>query len=272
MDNTGLILAEYNNLWQEKIAHKTNLRKLKGYVSYLTSIISGSITVFGLSSSDIFKTLSTAKDSSTLAANITNALNIVSIPAVPVIMLLGSFAINELFQIYVIGNHIGNVERKLNILLGSEVFSWEHKVCPVVYGGKKTQSGSKVINLIAANDGIFFLPFIGILTLLMGKFALKFLYSIDTTVMVLYASFLLFLFYGLARVGLKLIAYVKADSALSKAIFESSNTNVPVEAVVYPSPEALAKDENGEISVLGNDESTRQIPESGNRKKRLRKK
>lgn len=223
MESRELLLAEYNNLWQEKIAHKASLRKLKGYVSYFTSIISGSLTIFGLSSSDIFKTLSSAKDAAVLAQNISNAVKVVSIPAVPIIMLLGSFALNELFQIYVIGNHIGNIEAKANKLLGCDIFSWEHKVCPVVYGGKKTKDGRKLTNVIAMNDYYLFFPFVGILTTIMMVFAINFLMSINVTICLLYAGLLAFLLYGLIRVSWKLKKYTEADSELSRAITEASS-------------------------------------------------
>jgi len=222
MDNKELLLAEYNNLWQEKIAHKASLRKLKGYVSYFTSIISGSLTIFGLSSSDIFETLSTAKNASVLAQNISNAIKVISIPAVPIILLLGSFALNELFQIYVIGNHIGNIESKLNKLVGHDIFSWEHKVCPVVYGGRPTKSGNKLTNIIAINDFMLFFPFVSILTIVMLVFALIFLFSISQIVFYSYTALILLLFAGIITVAWKLKEYTHADSQLSQAISEAS--------------------------------------------------
>jgi len=48
MDALDALLGEYNNLWQEKVAHKQSIRKLKGYLSYLTSNIIPRSDIYGL--------------------------------------------------------------------------------------------------------------------------------------------------------------------------------------------------------------------------------
>ena len=128
MDKIELLSQEYNNLFQEKLIHKQSLRKLKSYISYLTSIVSLSLTFMGISTTDIFKASLNAKTFSDIFI-------LISIPFTPIVSLISSFAINDLFQIYVIGTQIGIIEQKLNTLVNeSKLLTWEHHICPVIYG------------------------------------------------------------------------------------------------------------------------------------------
>ncbi|SDO67639.1 hypothetical protein [Desulforhopalus singaporensis] len=224
MDNPELLLGEYNNLWSEKNTHKIQLRKFKGYLSYFTSIMTGSLSIFGLSTTELFQTISNSKDPAILTQNITNVLNIISVPAVPIILLISSFAINELFQIYVIGNTIGNIEKKLNKLTGENIYSWEHKICPVVYGGKDNHNGKKLTNIILLNDVLIFFPLMLILTTILVVFALNFLYNYNLILLYSYAAILFLMLLGIIYVATKLANYTKASSQLSSFISEAINS------------------------------------------------
>jgi hypothetical protein len=223
MDNAELLLKEYNNLWNEKNTHKVQLRRFKGNLSYFTSIITGSLSIFGFSTTEFFKTISKSNEPTVLTQNISNLLNIISVPAVPMILLIASFAINELFQIYVIGNTIGGIEKKLNKLIEKDIFSWEHKICPVVYGGKENSNGNKITNIILINDMLIFFPLMSILTIILMYFALTFLYNLNMLLFWCYSAILFFMLASIVRIATKLSKYTKANSELSLFISEAVN-------------------------------------------------
>lgn len=98
MDNIEILLNEYSNLWHEKIIHKESMRKLRGYVSYLTTIVSLSLTFMGMSTTDIFKNGLNNTVSPVFVKNFSDVFILISIPFTPIVLLIGSFALSDLFS------------------------------------------------------------------------------------------------------------------------------------------------------------------------------
>lgn len=215
MDALDALLGEYNNLWQEKVVHKQSIRKLKGYLSYLTSILSIALTFMGLSTTDIFKTVLNNNNSANLISNFSIIFTLVSIPFTPIVILIASFALNDLFHIYVIGNHIGDIEKKINEMLQKKnLLTWEHRICPVAYGGQKI--GDKSFkNIIAWSDTRIFFPIVISLCFITIYYGGRFIYEKSTIVFGLYAGVIIYLVWSFVRIGMKLFEYTKANSVLT---------------------------------------------------------
>jgi hypothetical protein len=214
MDALDALLGEYNNLWQEKVAHKQSIRKLKGYLSYLTSILSLALTFMGLSTTDIFKTVLN-NNSTTLVSNFSIIFTLISIPFTPIVILIASFALNDLFHIYVIGNHIGNIEKKINDLLQKkDLLTWEHRICPVAYGGKKIGDKSYK-NIIAWSDARIFFPIVLSLCFITIYYGGRFIYDKSIMIFGIYAGIIVYLVWSFVRIGMKLFEYTKANSSLT---------------------------------------------------------
>lgn len=217
MDALDALLGEYNNLWQEKVVHKQSIRKLKGYLSYLTSILSLALTFMGLSTTDIFKTAFN-NSSTTLVGNFSIIFTLISIPFTPVVILIASFALNDLFHIYVIGNHIGNIEKKINELLQKKnLLTWEHKICPVAYGSQKI-AGKSFKNIIAWSDSRIFFPLVISLCFITIYYGGRFIYDKNTILFGIYAGIIIYLVWSFVSIGMKLFEYTKADSTLTTTI------------------------------------------------------
>jgi hypothetical protein len=220
MNELDVLLGEYNNLWQEKIVHKQSLRKLKGYLSYLTSIISLSLTFLGMSATDIFNSVVNNGSSSSIASNFSNIFPLISIPFTPIVLIIASFALNDLFQIYVIGTHIGNIEKKFNVILNnSNLLTWEHKICPVIYGGKRLEDhGEKLTNIISWNDIRIFFPFVISLCAVTLYFGGDFILGENKFLFWVYVAIVTYLIFSFVQIGLKLFKYTKADSTLTTTL------------------------------------------------------
>ena len=162
MDTLDILTNEYNNLWHEKLLHKQSIRKFHYYITYITSVSSFVETFIGLSLTGLIKGIENP------SYNPVHIAIMLMIPLTPIVLLLVSFAINDLFQIYVIGTQIGNIEKKFNNILGiNTLLTWEHRICPVVYGGsidiKLGYCGSNlepISNVIRLSDYLILLPFV----------------------------------------------------------------------------------------------------------------
>lgn len=233
MDKISVILCEYNNLWQEKNIHKQALRKYHYLVSYFIPIITLTLALLGVSYHDIFKDPEVYKRTFFI-------IMLINILFPFALMIIYSYMINDLFHIYVIGNQIGALENKINNILGISGFlSWEHIVCPVIYGedkGTYLKLGIKPIQNIVKLTG-FMLSFVSLI-IFVGSISLSlwFLYTklpkylelssssiiIDFNKIVCFLYLLLNLFFiiYLIYVSSKLLRYTKAPSFLAEVIFK----------------------------------------------------
>lgn len=244
MEKENILLAEYNNLWQEKLVHKQSLRKFKSVITYLTTIASVTLTLMGLSTSDLVKSALNSTAPS-LIKNLPEILVLISIPLAPLFLLFISFAINDLFQIYVIANHIGNIEKKLNSLVGaSKLLTWEHLICSAVFGSKPPIVAGKTLrpitNIIRKNDCLIFFPFVAALYFVPFYFSLRPLSDMNVWFFLSYIAINAYLLSSLALVMYKLGTYTKADSHLTQimnGLHELAGTGESAVAI-SPDPEA----------------------------------
>jgi hypothetical protein len=226
MNKIEALLNEYNNLWQEKLIHKRNLRKFHNYIISLTSLGSIGLGVIGLSPR--------MQPGTKLFENPIDIAMIFIIPVTPIILLIISFHIIDLFHIFVIGNHIGNIEKKINNILGNDLlFVWEHRICPYVYGEQDKISNLKmikpIVNVIRVTDTEILGPFVAIICLLSTAVGTYFLWLKMPNypmflVPFLYLSFNIYLFLRLLFIAKKMLQYTKANSSL-KQIINGLNSN-----------------------------------------------
>jgi len=220
-DNTAAVDAlvkEYNNLWNEKLLHKQSIRKFQNYITYLFSMGSIALSFKGVSAVDIFKEL--GGNNQQFINNVAEAIYILFVPFTPVVCIIITFIINDMFQIYVMGTQIGYIERRINALLGSNpILSWEHRICPVVFGGAGDRREKKYINLIRLSNSLVYFPLVIFVSFLTSYYAAQFLWwRISPTIGLLYV-FVIVMFIGVIANNFRIMAkYTKPDSDLSATI------------------------------------------------------
>jgi ABC-type multidrug transport system fused ATPase/permease subunit len=220
MEEEQIMLAEYNNLWQEKVAHKQSIRKFHNYLTYITAIGSLALTFHGVSTEDFV--LNSIKPAG--AAKPLEIILMFFVAYAPVLFITLTFPLNDLFQIYVIGTHIGQLELRINTIKGNrKVLFWEHSVCPIIFGGKliegKGSPTEKVTNLIRAGDNFLFVPLLlllsGITTWLGYKYLL---YKLGYWYAIPYLCGVSYMAIVLIILGRKLYNYTLHDGLLKKTI------------------------------------------------------
>ena len=219
---------EYDNLWNEKLVHKESLRKFTNYITYLTTVSSFAITIAGLSYLDI---IVIEKDTIKIHP-IVNILCLIYIPSALVSM---GFILNDMFQVYVIANQIGEIEKKINFYLKPETpLVWEHKVCDLVFAGSEQELENnkkvKIKNIIRINNWTLTAFMVGAL-ILSGILGYSYLISlieknesfvwITSAYTILIMSCILPVIIG----GTKLKGYTKTSSILNRAIMAINTTH-----------------------------------------------
>lgn len=105
-----ILLKEYENLRKEELLHKESLRKI--HVLIVTAISSF---------------VGTVKLGET-------PLAIASVLFPPLLLIILSYGIHDLFSIFVIARHISSLEKRVNTLAGLDLLSWESKTCQMIFG------------------------------------------------------------------------------------------------------------------------------------------
>ena len=234
MDNRKILLQEYNNLWNEKLVHKQSIRKFHNYLTYITAIGSLALTFHGLSFKDAF----TPTAANQFIQNAASIVNLFFIPFTPVVIITLTFPLNDLFHIYIMGNQLAQIEKKINTLSGdNELLVWEHLVCPTVYGGQKVQDNSselQVTNIISRGDVLLLAPALGVLCIFTSIMASMYICNkAGCFFTILYDFIVLYMIAALVSLVLKIMSYVKPDSVLTK-IIQAKNpalTKTEVESV-----------------------------------------
>jgi len=226
MQDIEILLNEYNNLWQEKIVHKNSIRKFHNYLTYITAIGSLALTFNGLSTSDFFKFGADQQTTHQILTHASSIINLIFVPFAPVLFITLTFPLNDTFHIYAIGNQIGALETKLNDICDRNNLTWEHLICPSVYGGRPIEDGTKIINLITAGDYFLLVPTLAIIAGVTTYFGFKFICNETKDYIIpchniwgyIYLVIVLYMFAILVTLGFKLKKYVKPDGPLSKII------------------------------------------------------
>src|ERR1035437_6857008 len=160
MEERDILIHEYNNLWNEKLIHKQNIRKFHYYLTYLTAIGSLALAFHGVSAQDFIKASVDLTTADNIIKNLSSIIYLFFIPFTPIVIMTLTFPINDIFHVYAIGNQIGQVECKINaISKNDKLLVWEHSVCPAVYGGEKMMdSDERITNVISAGDYMLLFP------------------------------------------------------------------------------------------------------------------
>lgn len=220
-DEIHLLLQEYNNLWQEKLVHKQQLRKLNNYLSYLTSMASLALTLLGLSATEFFAKF--MKDEGQQAFNYAaQAISLICIPFTPVVIVVLSFTLTELYHIYVMGLHIGGLEKRMNQLaqVAGPGLTWEHQVCALAYaeGGGKGESEA-TLNLVGFNTKWLLALPAALVSLITAVVGFKTLVRYDLWwLTVLVAAIYLSLIVAVMISGCKMMAYTAGKGGLQAGI------------------------------------------------------
>lgn len=225
MNAQEILIQEYNNLWNEKLLHKTGIRKFHNYLTYITAIGSLALAFHGLNAQDIIAAANNSVKAKEIIENASSIMHLFFIPFTPVLLITLTFPLNDMFHIYAIGNHIGKLEKKINMMEGSEILEWEHRVCPKVYGGESDSNGNKISNIITMGDALLLIPALFLLGFISTYISTAFLYQ----KLPIYwcAGYLILIIYMVCMVlfiSLKLKNYTSPNGLLTKIII---NVNEP---------------------------------------------
>jgi len=215
MDDREVLFQEYNNLWNEKLVHKQSIRKFHNYLTYITAIGSLALTFHGVSANDIFKGVDPAL--------LQNAVSLFFIAFTPVVLITLTFPLNDIYHIYVMAHQLGELEKRINSLSGSRnLLTWEHVVCPVVYGGEKVRVGqieTKLTNTISLGDILLLAPFIAglcaVSTVLSSMYICNKVGCLFTVGYVLLVAYMVAVIVMLAS---KVKRYTKADGPIAGVV------------------------------------------------------
>lgn len=225
MNADEILIQEYNNLWNEKLIHKEGIRKFHNYLTYITAIGSLVLAFNGLSLQDVISSVTDPAKEAALRANAENIINIFFISFTPVLLLTITFPLNDMFHIFAIGNHIGNIEGKINMLMNSNLLSWEHKICPRVYGGEKDHDGHKVENIISLGDSLILIPSLLLLAGFSSWHGANFIYKkIGIGYLIAYITLITYMTGIIIALALKLKSYTLPEGHLSNTIKNIHNT------------------------------------------------
>lgn len=181
MDDREVLFQEYNNLWSEKLVHKQSIRKFHNYLTYITAIGSLALAFHGISANDFFKAGIDPALANHIIRNAGNIVRLFFITLTPVVLITLTFPLNDIYHIYAMGHQLGELEIKINSKSGNQnLLTWEHIVCPIVYGGEKMHVGqveTKLTNIISRGDILLLVP--AIATLCIASTVISFVYISD---------------------------------------------------------------------------------------------
>lgn len=225
-DDIQVMLSEYNNLWQEKNVHKASIRKFHNYLTYVATIGSLALALNGLSFQDLIG--NDPGKSQFLAIHGKDILNLIFVPFAPVVLITLTFPINDTFHIYTLGGQIAALERRINELCARNNLTWEHVVCPYVYGGRRFSDGTKVNNLIVFGDIFLLGPAIFVLTIVTSGLGYRYICKLTTEYVrpcqdiwgYIYAIIVFYMFSLIGYLLWNLYKYVKNDGPLAHAMSE----------------------------------------------------
>jgi hypothetical protein len=224
IDDSDVLLAEYNNLWSEKLIHKNSIRKFHNYLTYLTGASSLALTFLGVSATDLFQASVDPKTFGQTVSHLRDTIFLLSVPFAPVVFATLTFPLNDMFHVYAIGRRIAQIERKLNRLRGDRrLLVWESRVCPTVYGGQPFSVGARrqesLTNVISRGDILLLFPLLAVV--LFAAVGTAFVYLLKHTpvvVVVAYVFIVLYMFFALAWLGAKVFRYTSPTGPLAQAM------------------------------------------------------
>lgn len=113
-----ILLKEYEHLRREEFLHKESLRKVHILIVTAISSFVGTMKLGG------------------------TPLAISSVLFPPLMLIVLSYGIHDLFQIFVIARHVSSLEKRVNKLVGPDLLSWESKTCHMIFGRAVARLGA----------------------------------------------------------------------------------------------------------------------------------
>jgi len=230
MDNREILLQEYNNLWNEKLIHKQSIRKFHNYLTYVTAIGSLALAFHGLSIQDIYNVGLDPTKAEQLRQNASTIINLFFMAFAPVVIVTVTFPLNDIYHIFVMGHQIGGLEKRVNQQSGvSTLLSWEHVICPVVYGEKKIEVGSsqiKLTNIISFGDKWLLVPAVLCLCIFAVVMSVNYIYKIRGCVLAV-GYFLIIVYMATVIVSLlwKINRYTHAGGPIANIVESIQKTS-----------------------------------------------
>jgi hypothetical protein len=221
MDEREIMIQEYNNLWNEKLVHKQNIRKFHNYLTYVTAIGSLALTFYGVSGQDFIKASINPATADHIVNNFSNIVQLFFIPLTPIVIMMLTFPINDIFHTYAIGNQIGQIECKINTISNNEtLLVWEHSVCPAVYGGEIViESDNPITNVITVGDYMLLFPALLMVCAFSTYISIVYLcQKAGCGLSILYFALVIYMLGAIVFLGLKLKNYTGPKALLTRVI------------------------------------------------------
>jgi len=225
METIEILLHEYNNLWSEKEVHLQGIRKFHNYLTYITAIGSIALAVHGLNTQDIISSAIDSHKADVIAKNSANILHLFFISFTPVLFITLIFPINDLFHIFAIGYHVGEIEKRINQIAGEELLLWENKICPKVFGGEPDHQGNRLVNIINKGDYLLLFPALLLLCIVSIGISISYIWAKSVIGALFYIVLVIYMFSAIIYLALKLKNYISPSGELSKII---QNTHIYV--------------------------------------------
>lgn len=228
MDDREIMIQEYNNLWNEKLVHKQSIRKFHNYLTYITAIGSLAMAFNGISAQDFFKVGMDPALTNQVFQNAGSIVHLFFIAFTPVVIITLTFPLNDVYHIYVMAHQLGELERKVNAQSGNQkLLTWEHVVCPVVYGGQKVCVGqveTKLTNIIMLGDVLLLVPAIGFLCVFATYVSSVYICEkAGWAYTVIYALVIAYMITVIVGLALKVKNYTKANGPIASAVQAKSS-------------------------------------------------
>lgn len=216
MDNTEILIQEYNNIWAEKIIHKQSIRKFHNYLTYITAIGSLILIFHGTDSAQVIQ-------GKLAAEQMSNIINIFFVAFTPIVLITITFPLNDIYHIFALGCQIGELEVRINSESGSQkLLTWEHIICPVMYGGEKIKTGDgeiQIHNIIKLGDYLLLIPAITGICIFSTITSISFLYSrLGCFYSIGYTLIVIYMIAVVALLGMRINSYTKVDNLMKNLV------------------------------------------------------
>lgn len=192
-------------------------------MTYITAIGSLALAFHGISASDFFKVGVDPALTNHILKNAGSIVRLFFIAFTPVVLITLTFPLNDIYHIYVMGHQIGELEKRVNSQSGNKgLLTWEHVVCPVVYGGEKVHVGqieTKLTNTIALGDILLLAPAIAALCIVSSIVSSIYIYErLGCLFTIGYGLIIAYMFAIIVLLASKVKHYTKANGPIAALV------------------------------------------------------
>ena len=229
MEPADVWIKEYDHLWDEKILHKTTLRKFHNYLTYMAAVSTLALTFYGVSSSDVMQYAVGSTTTGNLMIHGNDIIRLLSVVFVPIVLITLTFPLNDMFHIYAMAAHIAVLERKINSAISPGTLSWESEASPHYYAGKSDGNGKSILNVIIWGDFLILFPALIVIGATVFRIAFRYLKTIGPVwrwsyVVIVVYLFLVVVFLGIKAEMVRRMTRSESDDPLAERPILNSNT------------------------------------------------